>query len=41
MKDTQLILNEHNEDNDNRVMVQYEDEDGMIRRSIETQNIGV
>jgi hypothetical protein len=41
MKDTQLILNEHNEDDDNGVVAQYDDEDRMIRRSIEKRNIGV
>jgi hypothetical protein len=41
MKDTQLILNGHNEDDDNGVVAQYDDEDGTIRRSIETRNIGV
>ena len=30
MKDTQLILNGHNEDNDNGVVAQYDDEDGTI-----------
>jgi hypothetical protein len=29
-RDTQLILNKHNEDNDNGVVMQYEDGDGMI-----------
>jgi hypothetical protein len=37
MSDTQLIPNKHNEDNDNRVVTQYEDGDGMIQRSIETR----
>jgi hypothetical protein len=40
-KDTQLILNGHNEDDDNGVMMQYDDGDGMIRWSIATRNIGV
>jgi len=29
-KDTQLILNEHNKDDVNRVVAQYDDEDGTI-----------
>ena len=40
-KDTQLILNGHNEDDDNGVVTQYDDRDRMIQRSIAMRNIGV